>query len=154
MGLILDSVATPVNVGSILRTAAAMRVDDAWICGQTADPAGAGAAKTAMGSERFVDLHRIEDPTAAVAAARAAGYRIIGLELADTSQPIHEVDLSGDVCLVAGHEQRGLSAPAMAAVDLLVYVPQLGRVGSLNVANATAIALYEIRRQGWAAPAP
>ena len=38
LALLLDSVATPANVGSILRTAAALRVDDVWVCGQTADP--------------------------------------------------------------------------------------------------------------------
>lgn len=149
LGLILDSVATPVNVGSILRTAAAMRVDDVWLCGQTPAPDAPGVSKTAMGSERFVALHTAGEPDAAMAQARDGGYRIVGVELADHAEAIHEADLTGDVCLAVGHEDRGLSAPLLAQADLLVYVPQLGRIGSLNVATATAIALYEARRQGW-----
>ena len=48
VALVLDSVATPANVGSILRTAAAMRVDDVWVCGQTAGPE-VGATKKVIG---------------------------------------------------------------------------------------------------------
>lgn len=149
MGLLLDSVATPVNVGSILRTAAAMRVDDVWLCGRTSDTSTPGVAKTSMGSERFVSIHRIFDPADAVAAVRDLGYRLVGVELADGAGPMHAADLTGDVCLAVGHEDRGLSSDVMAGADALVYVPQLGRVGSLNVAVAAAIALYEARRQGW-----
>jgi tRNA (guanosine-2'-O-)-methyltransferase len=63
---------------------------------------------------------------------------------------MHEADLSGDVCLAVGHEDRGLSAACLQSCDAVVYLPQLGRVGSLNVATAAAIALYEVRRQEWA----
>jgi tRNA (guanosine-2'-O-)-methyltransferase len=46
-----------------------------------------------------------------------------------------------------------LSPAALDACDQVVYVPQVGRVGSLNVAQAAAIGMYEVRRQGWAAGA-
>lgn len=155
VGLLLDSVATPVNVGSILRTAAAMRVDDVWICGQTAGPELGATKKTALGSERFLTFHEVDDPAAAVGAARAAGYRVVGIELAEGAQPLHEADLSGAVCLAVGHEERGLAKGTLEAIDEFAFVPQLGRIGSLNVATAAAIALYEVRRQGWpAAPEP
>lgn len=149
LALILDSVATPVNVGSILRTAAAMRVDDIWFCGQTAEPTAPGVAKTAMGSERFVTVHTATDAAQALTEARDAGYRVIAVELADHAEAVHEADLTGDVCLAVGHEDRGLSSGLLTHADAIVYVPQLGRIGSLNVATATAIALYEVRRQGW-----
>lgn len=152
LGLLLDSVATPVNVGSILRTAAAMRVDDVWLGGQTSGTDSPGVAKTAMGSERFVSLHRVADVADAIGAVREAGYRLVGVELADDGEPVHEADLAGDVCLAVGHEDRGLSSAVLTGADSLVYVPQLGRVGSLNVAVAAAIALYEARRQGWPPP--
>jgi tRNA (guanosine-2'-O-)-methyltransferase len=151
IALLLDSVATPANVGSILRTAAAMRVDDVWVCGQTAGPEVGATKKTALGSERFLAFHEVEDPAAAVVAARTAGYRVVGIELAEGARPIHEVELTGAVCLVVGHEERGLTKATLDAVDELAFVPQLGRIGSLNVATATAIALYEARRQGWPA---
>jgi tRNA (guanosine-2'-O-)-methyltransferase len=51
------------------------------------------------------------------------------------------------VCLVVGHEDRGLSKTALAACDQVVFLPQLGRIGSLNVATATSIAIWEVRRR-------
>lgn len=149
IGLLLDSVATPANVGSILRTAAALRVEDVWICGQTAGPEVGGTKKTSLGSERYLTFHEIEQPAAAVAAAQAAGYRVIGIELAEAAVPIHAADLTGSVCLALGHEDRGLTAPVLQGADGLAFIPQLGRIGSLNVATAASIAMYEARRQGW-----
>lgn len=151
VGLLLDSVATPYNVGSILRTAAALRVEDVWLCGQTADETHAGTQKTALGSQRFLTFHHVEDPAAAVTAAKAAGYRVVGIELADGAEPIHRVDLTGAVCLALGHEDRGLTAAVLGGADALAFIPQQGRIGSLNVATAASIALYEARRQGWPA---
>lgn len=149
VALLLDSVATPYNVGSILRTAAALRVDDVWICGGTALETHAGTQKTAMGSQRFLAFHHIEDPVEAMAAVRASGYRLVGMELAAGAAPIHTVDLTGSVCLAVGHEDRGLTSALLDGADALAFIPQLGRIGSLNVATATSIALYEARRQGW-----
>jgi tRNA (guanosine-2'-O-)-methyltransferase len=151
VALLLDSVATPYNVGSILRTAAAMRVDDVWLCGQTPEPGIPAVGKTALGSERYLTFHRTDEPGAAVADAKAAGYRVVGIELADTALPIHEVDLGPAVCLAVGHEDRGLTTAVLAAADALAFIPQLGKIGSLNVAAAASIAIYEARRQCWPA---
>jgi tRNA (guanosine-2'-O-)-methyltransferase len=63
--------------------------------------------------------------------------------------PIHELVVAGDTCLAVGHEDHGLTPATLAACDDVAFVPQLGRVGSLNVATATAMALYELRRREW-----
>jgi tRNA (guanosine-2'-O-)-methyltransferase len=152
LALYLDSVETPANVGSILRSAAAFGVDDVYLGGRTAGPDHAGTQRTSMGSERFVTLHHGHD--ASLSGPRVAGYRLVGVELAEGATPIHEADLSGPICLVVGHEDRGLSKAALDQVDELVYIPQLGRIGSLNVAVAAAIALAEVRRQGWTTDHP
>ena len=57
------------------------------------------------------------------------------------------------VCLVLGHEERGLTQACMAACDAVAFIPMLGKIGSLNVATAAAIAMYEVRRQSWTSPA-
>jgi len=152
LALLLDGVQTPYNVGSILRTAAALHVDHLWLSGPTAAPTDNKTQKTALGSQRFVTWTVIEDPTEACVAVRADGYRLVGVELADTAEPLHELDLTGDVCLAVGHEDRGLTAACLDACDAIGYLPLLGRVGSLNVAQATSMALYEARRQSWTAP--
>lgn len=149
VALLLDSVATPANVGAIIRTAAALRIDDVWLCGQTAGPELGGTKKTSLGTERYLTFHTVEAPAQAVEAARAAGYRVVGIELADAAVPLHAADLTGSVCLALGHEDRGLTPPVLQGADQLAFIPQLGRVGSLNVATAASIAMYEARRQGW-----
>ena len=55
------------------------------------------------------------------------------------------------MCIVVGNESNGLRAETLSLCDAVGYFPLLGRVGSLNVATATAVALYEARRQAWMA---
>ena len=148
VALILDSVGQPFNVGSIIRTAAVFGVDRMWLCGDTADPEHPAARKTALGTARFIAFER-EPAAAAAAAAAAAGLRVIAIELARDAIPLHDAPLDGDVCLALGNEDHGCSAALLAAADTIAYIPQVGRVGSLNVSAAAAIALAETRRREW-----
>ena len=149
VALLLDSVQTPYNVGAILRTAAAYRVAHLWLAGATAPPTHSKTAKTALGTGRYLTWTVCEDVSDAIDEIRAAGYGLVGVELADEAVPIHEVRLPEKACLALGHEERGLSATTRAACDAVAFIPQLGRVGSLNVATAAGIALYELNRRGW-----
>ncbi len=149
VALLLDSVQTPANVGAILRTAAAYQVDHLWLAGATAEPGHPGARRTAMGTDRYLTWTSVATGVDAVAEARAQGYAVIALELVGAARPLFEVDLRRPVCLAVGHEDRGLSPPCLAAVDEIAFIPQVGKVGSLNVSVALAVALYETRRQEW-----
>ncbi|HJR25981.1 MAG TPA: TrmH family RNA methyltransferase [Acidimicrobiales bacterium] len=150
LGLVLDDVEGPFNVGAIIRTAAALRVDDVWLAGRTPGPQEAKVGKTALGTDRYLTFHQAEGGAAAVLAAQGAGYRVVAIELADGAVPLHELDLGDATCLVVGHEDRGLSPAVLDACDAVAFLPQLGRVGSLNVATAASIACYEVRRRAWA----
>jgi tRNA (guanosine-2'-O-)-methyltransferase len=149
VGLVLDNVQSPFNVGAIVRTAAAYRVEHAWLVGATPELDDAKVRKTALGCDRYLTWQRAGSIADALADVRGAGYSPVGLELADGASPLHELACAGDVCLVIGHEDRGLSPATLDACDAVAYIPLLGKVGSLNVATATAIALYELRRQRW-----
>jgi len=146
-----DDVQGPFNVGAIVRTAAAERLDRLWLAGSTPLPSHPKVQRTAMGCDRFLDWTHTDTIGEALAAARTAGMAIVGIELAEGARPVFDLDLGGAVCLVVGHEDRGLSATALGACDAVGFVPQLGRVGSLNVAQAAGIAIYEARRQTWTA---
>jgi tRNA (guanosine-2'-O-)-methyltransferase len=149
VGLLLDSVSQPFNVGSIIRTAAAFGVERIWLCGDTAPPEHPQARRTALGTGRLVTFEREPGAAPAASAAASAGLTVIAIELAQDAVPLHEAPLGGDVCLAVGHEDRGCSPALLAAADTIAYIPQLGRVGSLNVAAAVAIALAEARRREW-----
>jgi len=152
LSLLLDNVGQPFNVGSIIRSAAAFGVDRVWLCGSTAEPGHPSARKTALGTDRLVAFETVPTAAAAADAARGDGYRVVAIELAGEAVPLHEASLTGDICLAVGNEDHGCSAALLAAADLLAYIPQPGKVGSLNVAAATAVALAEVRRQEWAGP--
>jgi tRNA (guanosine-2'-O-)-methyltransferase len=151
VAVILDGVMTPVNVGSVVRLAAAYGASPLWLAGATVDAAHPGARKTAMGTDRYVEI--IDGVTAvdAAAAARNDGFQVIAIELAEGATPLHDLDVRPDACIVLGHEDHGLSPAALSACDAVAYLPLVGRVGSLNVATAAGIALYELRRREWTA---
>ena len=151
LALVLEDVEGPFNLGAIIRTAAALRVDDVWLAGRTPDPDDGKVGKTALGTQRYLTFHRAASGPQGISAAGAAGYRVVALELADEATPLHELPPAAATCLVVGHEDRGCSPAALAACDVVAYLPLLGKVGSLNVASATSIALFEVRRAGWAA---
>jgi len=154
LALLLDSVAQPYNVGSIIRSAAAFGAESLWLCGTTAPLAHPSVAKTALGTQRFLVAQAEPDAVAAVRAAQAQGLRVVAIELAGGAVPLHEAPLGGDVCLAIGNEDRGCSAALLAAADAVAYIPQPSRVGSLNVAAAAAVAMAEARRREWAQLSP
>jgi len=149
LGLLLDGVQGPFNLGSILRTAAAYRVEHLWLAGTDTTPDNEKVGKTSLGSERYVEWSVCQSGTAGAAAARESGLEIVGVELADGAEPIVEAQLGECVCLALGHEDRGLSSGVLETCDRIVYLPQLGRIGSLNVATAAALAIWEVRRAQW-----
>lgn len=149
--LLLDGIASPFNLGAILRTAAAYRVDHLYIAASQIDPTTKNVGRTALGTDRYVAWTATETAEEAIASVRATDHRLVGLELTDTATALHETPLHDRVCLAVGHEDRGLSKATLAACDATVFLPQLGKVGSLNVATATSIAIWEIRRQQWEA---
>jgi tRNA (guanosine-2'-O-)-methyltransferase len=151
VALLLNGVRDPFNVGGIVRTAASMRVEHVYLCAHATPPTHPKVGKTSKGTERYLEWSEHERALDGIAAARADDLRVIALELTGEAAPLFELDLAGDLCLVVGNESRGASDETLAACDAVGYVPLLGRVGSLNVAAATAVALYEVRRQGWQA---
>ncbi|MEU6408963.1 TrmH family RNA methyltransferase [Microbispora sp. NPDC046933] len=152
LALILESVTGPFNVGSIFRTAAAFGAETIWLAGNATPPTNPKAQKTALGTERLVEWHEPVPVAEAVRSAREEGFRVVAVELTGDAVPLHEAKLDGDVCLVLGSEDHGCSPAGLEAADSVAYIPQVGRVGSVNVAVAAAIAMAETRRQEWASP--
>ena len=150
VALIVESVTQPFNIGSIVRSAAAFGVAHIWFTGNATTPAAPATRKTALGTDRLVAWDKLPTSPDAVTAAHDAGFAVVAVELTGDARPLHEAALDGDVCLAVGGEDHGCSPALLEAADATAYIPQIGRVGSLNVAVATAIALSEARRREWA----
>jgi tRNA (guanosine-2'-O-)-methyltransferase len=148
VALVLEDVQNPFNVGAIVRTAAAMSVDHLWLVGATPPLSLPKVQKTALGTQRYLTWTALDHVTSAFDQARDAGYTVVGVELADGAARLPDLDVGDDdIALVMGHEDRGLSKTALAACDRVTYIPQTGKIASLNVATAAAIAIYELRRR-------
>ncbi len=152
VSLLLDGVSSPFNIGAITRTAAAFRVEHLYLAAGTTSPSSSRAGKTAMGTERYLSWTNFEKGADAADAAREDGYTVVGIELTDHAVPLFQLSAGPDVCLAVGHEDHGLTNGTLAACDAVAFIPQLGRVGSLNVATAAAIAIFEMRRREWTGP--
>ncbi|WP_242894985.1 TrmH family RNA methyltransferase [Actinomadura litoris] len=149
LDLLVESVTQPFNIGSIVRSAAVFGVEHLWLAGNATPPTHRNAAKTALGTERLIAWEHAGTAAEAAAAVRAQGLRLVAVELTGDAVPLHEAPLDGDVCLAVGGEDHGCSPALLAAADAVAYIPQPGRVGSLNVAVAAAVALAEARRREW-----
>ena len=100
VSLIIDGVQGPYNIGSIIRSAAAKRVNSIWFASGATTPSNVKTGKTALGSERYVSWFESSDAMESIEAARAEGYMVVGLELASNAVPIHDLDLKNDICFV------------------------------------------------------
>lgn len=151
--VVLVSLSNPFNVGAILRSAAVFGVESVYLVGTTPGPDDAKVHKTGLGTEHSIRTHRVATLREAADAARADGFTVVAVELASGAAAMIEHDFTEATCLVIGAEGHGLSPASLAECDVAVYLPQPGRVASLNVAAATSIAIFETRRAEWAATA-
>ncbi|WP_226573617.1 TrmH family RNA methyltransferase [Acuticoccus sediminis] len=140
----LEEPRDPGNVGTIIRTADALGAAGVILIGSSADPFGVEAVRATMGSIFHVPLARVEREDFVRFAARRAGP-LIGTHLAG-SVDIRTVEPSGSQILLMGTEQSGLTEELAARCDVLVRIPMAGKADSFNLAIATAIGLYELRR--------
>jgi tRNA(Leu) C34 or U34 (ribose-2'-O)-methylase TrmL len=145
--LILDNIRSPFNVGSIFRTADATRVEQMLLCGYTPQPPQPKVMRTAMGAAMAIPWRHVEQTEAAIALLAGQGIPVIALETAEKSLSCFDYAFPRPVALLLGNEELGASDQVLRQCQALVSIPMLGLKNSLNVANATAIVLYEILRQ-------
>jgi 23S rRNA (guanosine2251-2'-O)-methyltransferase len=103
-------------------------------------------AKAASGAIEHVPLVHVVNLARAIEELQQAGYWCVGLA-EEATKDLSECDLSGRTALFLGAEGEGLRQLTRKKCDELARLPTGGPIGSLNVSNAAAVALYEVRRQ-------
>lgn len=144
--LLLDELEDPHNLGAILRTADAVGVDGVLIPRRRSCPLSATVAKTSAGAVEYVPVARIGNIAQTIKALKDEGFWIIGADM-DGTTDYFDADLTGATVLVVGSEGRGISRIVRDNCDILVKIPMLGKINSLNVSVAGAVLMYESLRQ-------
>jgi tRNA G18 (ribose-2'-O)-methylase SpoU len=146
--LVLEAVVNPVNLGTLVRTAAALGVDGTLLGPGSVDPLYRRALRTSMGATLTHPTASTGPLAEALAELRARGIRVLALTPSPDAPAIEEEmgDALGPVALVLGSEGPGLTPEALAAADAAVRIPMHAGIDSLNVATAAAIALYLLTR--------
>jgi tRNA G18 (ribose-2'-O)-methylase SpoU len=137
------------NLGSIVRSAAALGADALAVGASCCDPLSRRALKVSMGAAFRLPLLALdEEEPADLARLRAAGWRIAGASPAPEATPVDSWRRNGPVALALGEEAEGLPEPWAAGCDVLLRIPMRDGTDSLNVSVAAGILLYALCRAG------
>ena len=143
----LDSVTDPGNLGAIIRSCDGAGVDGVILPRHRAVHVTPTVAKAAAGGIEHVPIAVVAGLPAALARVREAGIWVVGLD-DDAERTLFDLgDLAAEgVCLVLGAEGTGLSRLVRERCDMVLRIPMKGRLSSLNVSAAAALAVYEVLR--------
>jgi 23S rRNA (guanosine2251-2'-O)-methyltransferase len=142
----LDHITDPGNLGAIVRTAEVVGADGVLVANRRAAAVTAAAYKSSAGALAHVSLAQEANLVRSLEKCKEAGYWIAGAS-EHAEQTVWEAPLEGRVVLVMGSEGDGLARLTRETCDFLVRLPQAGKVGSLNVAQATTAIAYEWLRR-------
>ncbi|MER9895244.1 RNA methyltransferase [Mesorhizobium sp. M0119] len=141
----LERVRDPGNLGTVIRTVDAVGARGVILVGETTDPFSVETVRATMGSIFAVPVAKAT-PEAFLAWRKSFPGLVAGTHLKGAVD-YRSVDFSkGPVLLMMGNEQQGLPDELAASCDKLLRIPQAGRADSLNLAVATGVMLFEIRR--------
>lgn len=145
--LAVDGVTDPGNLGALLRIAECAGVTGVVLPRHRAVHVTPTVTKAAAGAVEYLPMALVAGLPTAVERMKEAGIWVVGLDAAAPT-PVHELPVASEgVCLVVGAEGAGLSRLVRRRCDLLAAIPLRGRLASLNVASAGAVACFEVARR-------
>ena len=144
--LVLDNVQDPHNLGACLRTADATGVHGVIITKDNATGITPTVCKVASGAAETVPVYQVTNLARTLRWLKGEGLWIMGAD-GETSQTVYTTDFTIPLALVVGTEGKGLRRLTKEQCDMLVSIPMMGQVESLNLSVATGVLLYEAVRQ-------
>lgn len=144
--LVLDNVQDPHNLGACLRTADATGVHGIIITKDNAVGITPTVCKVASGAAETVPVYIVTNLARTLRWLKGEGVWIVGTA-GEAEQTLYQTDFKIPMALVIGAEEKGMRRLTREQCDLLVKLPMLGTVESLNLSVATGVLLYEVLRQ-------
>lgn len=134
------------NVGTVIRTAAAMGCD-ILLCGTCADIYSAKTVRATMGALFTTDIFVCSDTVGAINALKRSDKRVIASALDERAEFLGEFEVFESDCFAVGNEGQGLSDDVISACSMTCIIPMSGKTESLNAASAASMLLWEARRR-------
>ncbi len=145
--IVCDSLQDPHNLGAIIRSALASGANGVIVTRERSAPIGGTAAKASAGAVSHIDICQVTNLTTALKMLKEAGFWVFGAVKDGDVQSLYEVDLSVPACLVVGSEGKGIRPLVKKECDVLISIPMVGTLDSLNSSVAAAVILFEAMRQ-------
>ena len=146
MILILDSVQDPRNLGACLRSANAAGVSHVIINKDGSAPINSLVHRASAGAINNLQIFHVTNLSRTIKEIQKRGIWVLGLD-GNTQSSIYSVNLDGAIAIVVGSEGKGIRQLIKKTCDQVVSIPMSGNIESLNVSVATAITLFEVKRQ-------
>ncbi|MFU9922130.1 23S rRNA (guanosine(2251)-2'-O)-methyltransferase RlmB [Fannyhessea vaginae] len=144
--VLLDHVVDEGNFGAIVRSAEVVGASCVIIANARCASVGVGAYKTSAGAVLHMPIVQVVNLARAIDELKEHGFWVIGAS-EHAQQTVWNAPFSGNVCLVMGSEENGISSLVQKKCDFICKLPQRGRIESLNVAQAATVMCYEWMRQ-------
>lgn len=147
--VVLDSIRSLNNIGSVFRTSDAFLIEKILLCGITGTPPHRDIEKTALGATETVNWEYHSDIVLAINQLKNDGFIICAIEQAQGSIWLHnfEVENNKKYALVFGNEVFGVSDEVMQLSDFCIEIPQFGSKHSLNISVSAGIVLWEFAKK-------
>ena len=145
--IVLEDIVDHTNVGAIFRSVAGLGADAVLVTPRCADPFYRRSVRVSMGTVLQIPWTRLPEWPEGANILKALGFEIAALALSEDAVELDDYVAAAPekIALVVGTEGDGLSRAALAAADRIVTIPMMHGVDSLNVASASAVALYSLR---------
>ena len=144
--LLLDHMVDPHNLGALLRTAFCAGLDGVVITKDRSAQPTPAVSKASAGTMEHISLTRVTNMVSTIKTLKESGLWVAGLDK-QTGQSIYTSDMTGPMALVIGSEEKGIRPLVKKHCDLMVAIPQVGDVDSLNASVAGGVVMYETYRQ-------
>lgn len=145
--ILLENIRSLYNVGSIFRSADAACVQKIFLCGITGYPPRKEITKTALGAQDTVPWEHFPNASEVILKLQSEGITVLAVEQTDKKNNLWTRPLSFPVCFVFGYEVEGLAQETIDLCDDVVEIPMFGFKGSLNVAVACGIVIFDALRR-------
>lgn len=143
--LMLDGITSAENVGSIVRSCAALGVDSLVIANETPHPFNRRALRVSMGHAHLIRTYVHKDIKESILTFKERGYRVYAAEVAPNATMLADVKIAQKWVLIMGHEGRGISQEILSLCDEVVTIEMQDGIKSFNVSVAAAVMMYRFK---------